>query len=94
MYALLNRCRIRPSAAPVGTTRSCTQDEKERMMNMATKSILKNVTIKDRRSTQRLVSALENAHGKRSQDVQHQRSHSDASREDIRKMFGGSNDRV
>ena len=61
---------------------------------MATKSILKNVTIKDRRSAHSLVCALENAHGKHSQEVQHQRSHSDASREDIRKMFGGANDRV
>ena len=61
---------------------------------MATKSILKNVPIKDKKSACYLVSALESAHGKHSQEVQHQRSHSDASREDIRKMFGGSNDRV
>ena len=59
------------------------------MMDMATKSILKNVTIKDKKSALFLVSALENAHGKRSKDVQHQRPHSDASRDDIRKMFGG-----
>lgn len=59
------------------------------MMNMATKSILKNVTIKDKKSALFLVSALENAHGKRSQDVQHQRPYSDASRDEIRKMFGG-----
>lgn len=59
------------------------------MMNMATKSILKNVTIKDKKSALFLVSALENARDKRSQDVHHQRPHSDASREDIRKMFGG-----
>lgn len=61
---------------------------------MATKSILKNVTIKDKSSARRLILALENASGKRSQPVQHQRSHSDASRDDIHKMFGGSNDRV
>lgn len=63
-------------------------------MCMATKSILKNVTIKDKRSACLLVSALENASGKRSQPVQHQRPHSDASRDDIRKMFGDTNDRV
>lgn len=57
---------------------------------MATKSVLKNVTVRDRQSARRLISALENASGKQSQPVQHQRSHSDASRDDIRKMFGGS----
>ncbi len=55
---------------------------------MATKSILKNVTIKDKRSVVRLVKALENAKGKKSQRVVSTRSFSDASREEIRKMFG------
>ena len=61
---------------------------------MATKSILKNISVKDRTSARRLASALENASGKRSQPAQHQRPHSDASRDDIQRMFGGRNDRV
>ena len=58
------------------------------VMTVATKSVLKNVRIKDRDSALRLVRALENAEGKRSQEVKQTRTFSDASREEIRKMFG------
>lgn len=61
---------------------------------MATKSVLKSVQIKNRRSALGLVRALENAHGKRSQEVVHNRTFSDATREEIRKMFGEKNDRI
>lgn len=61
---------------------------------MATKSILKNVNLKSKKSIQALANALENASEKHSQPVKHQRAVSEASREDIRKMFGGQNDRV
>lgn len=55
---------------------------------MATKSVLKNVHIRDKKSALRLVNALENAAGKRSKEVMQTRSFSDASKEEIRKMFG------
>lgn len=55
---------------------------------MATKSVLKNIDIKSPSSARALVSALENAKGKSSQPVISKRSFSDASREEIRKMFG------
>lgn len=61
---------------------------------MATKSILKNVNLKSKRSVRALANALENASGKYSRPVQRQRAVSDASREDIRKMFGGQDDRL
>lgn len=54
---------------------------------MATKSVLKNIDLKTRRSANALVSALENAKGKSEQIVVKQRTFSDASREEIRKMF-------
>ncbi len=55
---------------------------------MATKSVLKNVDIKTRKSALALVNALENAKGKHAKPVVNQRSFSDASRDEIRKMFG------
>lgn len=55
---------------------------------MATKSVLKNVDIKTRQSALALVNALENAKGKHAQHVVKTRTFSDASREEIRKMFG------
>lgn len=55
---------------------------------MATKSILKSIDIKSRKSALALVNALENASGKHAQDVSRSRSFSDAGREEIRKMFG------
>lgn len=54
---------------------------------MATKSVLKNVDLKTRKSATALVNALENAKGKSAQTVVNQRTFSDASREEIRKMF-------
>lgn len=55
---------------------------------MATKSILKSINIKTKKSALALVNALENASGKHAQDVFRSRAFSDASREEIRKLFG------
>lgn len=55
---------------------------------MATKSVLKTIDIKSRKSALALVNALENAKGKHAQPVVKTRTFSDASREEIRKMFG------
>ena len=55
---------------------------------MATKSILKTIHIKSPKSAKRLVSALENASGKSSKMVKLARPASDASRNEIFKMFG------
>lgn len=55
---------------------------------MATKSVLKNIDIKNRNSAMALVNALENAKGKHAQYVVKDRSFSNASKEEIRKMFG------
>lgn len=57
---------------------------------MATKSILKNINIKDKKSILALVNALENASNKHVQPISPSRTFSDASREDIRKMFGNN----
>lgn len=54
---------------------------------MATKSFLKDVTIKNRKEAVQLVNALEHAHKKRSDVVDFKRSYADASDEDVRKMF-------
>lgn len=61
---------------------------------MATKSVLKNIDIKTRGSALALVNALENAKGKSAQPVTSKRTFSDADRDEIRKMFGGKNDRI
>ena len=55
---------------------------------MATKSILKSINIKSRKSALAMVNANENASGKHAQDVTRNRAFSDASRDEIRKMFG------
>ena len=55
---------------------------------MATKSVLKNIDVKTRNSALALVNALENAKGKHAQPVKRTRTFSDASKEEIRKMFG------
>jgi len=55
---------------------------------VATKSVLKNVDVKTRDSALALVNALENAKGKHAQHIKKTRVFSDASREEIRKMFG------
>lgn len=57
---------------------------------MATKSVLKSVDIKTRKSALALVNALENAKGKHAQPVVNNRTFTDASRDEIRKMFGDS----
>lgn len=54
---------------------------------MATKSVLKTVDVKNRNSALALVNALENAKGKHAQHVFKVRTFSDASKEEIRKMF-------
>lgn len=55
---------------------------------MATKSVLKSINIKDKKSALSLVRALENAQYKGRQIVKQDRAISEASREEIRKMFG------
>ena len=57
---------------------------------MATKSILKTIHIKKRESIYSLVQALKNAKRKPEKDVILSQSYSDASRKDIRKMFGNA----
>lgn len=59
---------------------------------MATKSILKNIHIKSQKSSKALIRALENAKGKGYKPVEYSRSVSEASREDIRKIFGDKNE--
>ena len=54
---------------------------------MATKSILKTTHIKEPGAAAALVGALENARGKSEKQVVFGRAPSEASREDIRKMF-------
>ena len=54
---------------------------------MATKSIMKNVTIKDRKSALALANALDSANRRKSVDVSFSRSVREASREDIAKIF-------
>ena len=61
---------------------------------MATKSVLKNIMIKDRRSAHNLVKALEHASGKQSKDVTISRTCKEMNKDDIRKMFGGNDGRV
>lgn len=61
---------------------------------MATKSILKTIHIKKSKSVRSLVTALENAKGKNAKKVTMTRMYSTASRDEIRKMFGESNDRI
>ena len=55
---------------------------------MAINSVFKTIDIKSRKSALALVNALENATGKHAQPVVKTRTFSDASREEIRKMFG------
>ena len=57
------------------------------MNNMATKSILKTVHIKDNETARKLASALENAGRKKEKAVHFKRSVSVASRSEIREMF-------
>lgn len=54
---------------------------------MATKSILKNVDIKDEHHGKSLVVALENAAGKKPKDVTLSRTYSDIHGEQIKEIF-------
>lgn len=54
---------------------------------MATRSFLKDVTIKNKKDCQALLNAMENAHTKPSQEVKFSRGYSVATKDDIRKMF-------
>ena len=58
---------------------------------MATKSILKTIMLKKPKAAQSLVSALENADGKKSKPVTMSRTYKELNKEDIRKMFGTEN---
>ena len=55
---------------------------------MATKSILKNINIKTKYAAARLADAMEYAKNLPDHPVEFQRSVSEATEEDIRKMFG------
>lgn len=59
---------------------------------MATKSILKNITIKDKATTRSLVNALENAGEKQAKEVEFSRGVRQADRDLIRTVFGEKND--
>lgn len=55
---------------------------------MATKSILKTVSIRDRRSARALVTALENARGRKKKDTRPNSTCHEMSKEEIRQAFG------
>lgn len=55
---------------------------------MATKSILKSIVIKDKKSSSALVNALESAKGKKANEVVFSRTVRTADDEMIKKMFG------
>ncbi|MEA1959965.1 MAG: hypothetical protein U9N81_01515 [Bacillota bacterium] len=55
---------------------------------MATKSIYKNVVIKDKRLSKNLLSALENAQNKGSKDVQLSKSYREIKKSQIKELFG------
>ena len=54
---------------------------------MATKSILKNIVIKDKKSCRSLINALENAKGKTRKEVVFSRGYRTATEDDIDKIF-------
>lgn len=54
---------------------------------MATKSILKNVDIKDKKLGKSLVKALESAAGKHAQDVKLNRTYTDVRGDALRRFF-------
>lgn len=56
--------------------------------NMATKSILKNINIRTKHAAVRLADAMEYSKNFGNRPVEFQRSVSDATRDDILKMFG------
>ncbi|MCR5835917.1 MAG: hypothetical protein K6G88_05390 [Lachnospiraceae bacterium] len=55
---------------------------------MATRSITKNIDIRDKKLGKNLIVALEHASGKKSKDVQLTRTCVDISGEQIKKLFG------
>lgn len=57
---------------------------------MATKSILKNVTIKNKTLARSFVYALENAEHKKDKKVKLKKAYSVADTDDIKSMFGDS----
>lgn len=61
---------------------------------MATKSVLKNIEIKKPANARAFANALENAQRKRAETVRIKKAFSDASRDDIRKMFGVHHDGI
>lgn len=58
---------------------------------MATKSILKDIVIKDKKMTSSLVNALESAKGKHAKDVIFSRAIRNADADLINKVFGDKN---
>lgn len=54
---------------------------------MATKSILKNIIIKNKKSCWSLINALENSKGKKARKVTFSRGYSSATKDDISKIF-------
>lgn len=61
---------------------------------MATKSITKNVVIRDRAKCRSLLRALDGSSSSRAPVVSYQRPHSDMSTDDMKKIFGGNDDRL
>lgn len=62
---------------------------------MATKSILKNITIKEKTTSRSLINALENADKKKVKDIEFSRGVRTADKELIQKLFGAEkNDRI
>lgn len=55
---------------------------------MATKSIIKDVNIRDKKLCRTFASAIESASGRRGKDVQLSRSFKEISGEKIRELFG------
>lgn len=61
---------------------------------MATSSIYKDINAKDKISIRKLVNALEKSSVSKPNDVVMSRPVSDMSREEIRKLFGGSDEGI
>ena len=64
----------------------------ERMVYMATSSILKNVVVKDKKSLKKLIGALENAQKKARTPESLSKKASYATHDEIQNMFGGKKD--
>ncbi|QSF42637.1 hypothetical protein [Paenibacillus tianjinensis] len=54
---------------------------------MATSSITQNIVIRDKKGSQQLISALENADGKRSKKVSYSKAHSEIRGDKIKEIF-------